>query len=140
MKLMSPQPSQPLLRIINFREAGVGGLPEGEELLLLLFILIHRKVHLAQQFLEAWVGAHGITIRSTTFLPGCPYRSACRRRSDHPSPGVDVRGREAAALPDLRAGRPDGGRGLRGLQLVDDVRRGRELLPCLAAFQADPTG
>jgi len=30
----------------------------------------------------------------------------CRRRPDHPSPEVDVRGREPTPLPDLRPGRP----------------------------------
>jgi len=37
------------------------------------------------------------------------------RRPDHPSPGVDVRGRKAAARPCVRAGRPDGGQRERGL-------------------------
>ena len=53
----------PLPRIRHFGEAGIGILPEIEEFLPLLFLLIHRKVHLAQQFLEAWVGAQGITKR-----------------------------------------------------------------------------
>ena len=39
------------------------------------------------------------------------------RRSDHPSPGVDVRGREAAASSCLRTDGPDGGRGERGVRI-----------------------
>jgi len=35
--LFSPQPSQPLPRIINFWEARIGIFPEGEELLVILY-------------------------------------------------------------------------------------------------------
>ena len=35
------------------------------EFFVLLFLLIHWKVHLAQQFLEARVGTQGVQVRST---------------------------------------------------------------------------
>ena len=55
--LIRRQSHQPLPRILNLSYPRVSVFPEGEEFLVLLFLLIHRKVHLAQQFLEPRVRA-----------------------------------------------------------------------------------
>ena len=46
------------------------------------------------------------------------HHGACRRGQDHGASETDVRGREAAAVPCLRAGFTHGGRGERGIFLI----------------------
>ena len=55
----------------------------------------------------------------------------------HPSPGIDVHRGETAAGMQLRAGRPDGSRGERGVR-IDAIGRGGGAWSRLAAFWADP--
>ena len=54
---LSLQPSEPLFRISHFSYTRLSVFLKGEEFIVLLLLLIHRKVHLAQQVLEAQVTA-----------------------------------------------------------------------------------
>jgi hypothetical protein len=46
------------------------------------------------------------------------HHGVCRRGPDHGASEADVRGGEASAVPCLRTGCPDGGRGERGIFLI----------------------
>jgi len=61
-KSLTLQPSQPLPCIRNLNYPRISVLPELEEFLLLLFLLIHRQVHLSQQFLKSRFVAQGVPI------------------------------------------------------------------------------
>jgi hypothetical protein len=66
------------------------------------------------------------------------YYGLCANAQIHPSPGGDVRDREGATRPCLRAGRLDGGRGERGVRIAGDLERGG-VWTRLVAFWTDPT-